>query len=187
LGRGSAREAWAGAAIVAATLVKASVATMLPFMILSRRRLAPILGALAALAAGLLVAYAAFGVHGMDIVAALNRDSAFVSTDSFATQLAHLVGKPGVYPADHQILRAVLIVIGVYLLWRTWRGYDWVAASGWALLALTVTSTWLLAWYLIWPLPLAAVSRDRRLLWATLAVQGLYIVHQIAPLFTPET
>jgi hypothetical protein len=62
-----------------------------------------------------------------------------------------------------------------------------VAASGWALLAITVTSTWLLAWYLIWPLPLAAVSRDRRLLWATLAVQALFILHQVSPLFTPET
>jgi alpha-1,6-mannosyltransferase len=185
-GIGSGREAWAGAAIVAGTLVKATVATMLPFLILSRRRLSPVLGALAALFVGLLVAYLAFGVHGMDIVAALNRNSAFVSTDSFATQLAHLLGKPGVYPADHMILRAMLIVIGAYLLWRTWRGYDWVAASGWALLAITVTSTWLLAWYLIWPLPLAAVSRDRRLLWATLAIQALFIVHQISPLFTTE-
>jgi hypothetical protein len=184
--RGSPREAWAAAAVVAATLVKATVATMLPFMILGRRRLSVIWGALAALGAGLLVAYLAFGVHGMDIVSVLNRNAAFVSTDSFATQLAHLVGKPGVYPADHMILRAALVVIGVYLLWRTWRGYDWVAASGWALLAITVTSTWLLAWYLIWPLPLAAVSRDRRLLWATLAVQLLFVLHQISPIFTTE-
>jgi hypothetical protein len=183
---GSKREAWAAAAVVAGTLVKATIATMLPFMILGRRRLSIVVGALLALVAGLLVAFLAFGVHGMDIVSVLNRNSAFVSSDSFAVQLAHLVGKPGVYPADHLILRAALIVIGAYLLWRTWRGYDWVAASGWALLAITVTSTWLLPWYLIWPLPLAAVSRDRRLLWAVLAVQGLFVLHQISPLFTTE-
>jgi hypothetical protein len=186
-GPAARREAWAGAAVVAGTLVKATVATLLPFMILSRRRLSAVVGALLALAAGLLVAYLAFGVHGMDIVGALDRDSAFVSTDSFATELAHMLGKPGVYPADHTILKGLLVVIGVYLLWRTWRGYDWVAASGWALLAITVTSTWLLAWYLVWPLPLAAASRDRRLLWATLAVQTLFILHQISPLFSPET
>jgi Glycosyltransferase family 87 len=185
--RPNVREAWAGAAIVAGALVKATVATLLPFMILGRRRLPAVVGALVMLAGGLLVAFVAFGVHGMDVVAALNRDSAYVSTDSFATELAHLLGKPGVYPADHTILKALLVVIGVYLLWRTWRGYDWVAASGWALLAITVTSTWLLAWYLIWPLPIAAVSRDRRLLWATLAIQALFIIHQISPLFTPET
>jgi len=182
----SRREAWAAAAIVAGALVKATVAAILPFMILGRRRLPAVVGAAVAVAGGLLIAFIAFGVHGVDIVSALDRDSAYVSTDSFATELAHLLGKPGVYPVDHTILKGLLVLIGVYLLWRTWRGYDWVAASGWALLAITVTTTWLLAWYLIWPLPIAASSRDRRLLWAVLAIQGLFVLHQISPLFTPE-
>jgi hypothetical protein len=179
------REALAAGAVVAGALVKATVAALLPFMILSRRRLAPVLGALAALAALALAGYAAFGVHGIDIVAALNRDAAFVSTDSFATEIAHLFGKPGVFPIDHDLLKAALVATVVYLLWRTWRGYDWVAASGWTLLAVSVTSTWLLAWYILWPLPLAAIARDRRLLAATLTVQGLFVVHQISPLLAP--
>jgi hypothetical protein len=186
IGRPSARrEAGAAAMVVAGALVKATVAVLLPFMIVSRRRLAPIFGAVAALGLGALVAYAAFGVQGINLVAALNRDAAFVSTDSFATEIAHLFGKPGVFPIDHDLLKAALVLIGVYLLWRTWRGYDWVAASGWALLAISVTSTWLLAWYILWPLPLAVVSRDRRLLVATLFVQGLFIVHQTTPLLAP--
>jgi hypothetical protein len=179
------REAGAAAAVVAGALVKATVAVLLPFMILSRRRLWPIVGALAAVAVGALVGYAVFGIHGIDLVAALNRDAAFVSTDSFATEIAHLFGKPGVFPVDHDLLKAGLVLIVLHLLWRTWRGYDWVAASGWALLAISVTSTWLLAWYILWPLPLAVVSRDRRLLAATLAVQALFIVHQISPLLAP--
>jgi alpha-1,6-mannosyltransferase len=179
------RDAAAGAVVVGGALVKATVAALLPFMILSRRRLAPILGALAALAFGALLAYLAFGVHGLDVVSALNRDAAFVSTDSFAAELAHLFGKPGVFPVDHDLLKAALVLIAVHLMWRTWRGYDWVAASGWTLLAISVTSTWLLAWYILWPLPLAVVTRDRRLLVATLAVQALFIVHQTSPLFAP--
>ena len=119
-----------------------------------------------------MVGYAVFGIHGIDLVAALNRDAAFVSTDSFPTELAHLVGKPGVFPIDHDLLKGGLVVIIGYLLWRTWRGYDWIAASGWTLLAISVTSTWLLPWYTLWSLPLAVVVRDRRLLAATLAVQG---------------
>lgn len=179
------REGAAAAVVVAGALVKATVAVLLPFMILARRRLGAILGALAAIVLGGLIGYAAFGVHGIDLVAALNRDAAFVSTDSFATEIAHLLGKPGVFPADHDLLKASLVIVALYLLWRTWRGYDWVAASGWTLLAISVTSTWLLAWYILWPLPLAVVARDRRLLVATLAVQGLFVVHQLSPLLAP--
>ena len=181
----SGRDGAAGATVVAGALVKATVAVLLPFMLLSRRRPAIILGALAAAALAAVVGYGVFGVHGIDLIAALNRDAAFVSTDSFPTEIAHLLGKPGVFPIDHDLLKAALVLIVVHLLWRTWRGYDWVAASGWTLLAITVTSTWLLAWYIVWPLPLAVISRDRRLLVATLAVQALFIVHQTAPLLAP--
>ena len=179
------REAAAGAVIVAGALVKATVAVLLPFMVLSRRRGAAIVGALAAMLVAAIIGYGAFGLQGINVVAALNRDAAFVSSDSFATEIAHLLGKPGVFPVDHDLLKAALVLIGLYLAWRTWRGYDWVAASGWLLLAISVTSTWLLAWYILWPLPLAVVSRDRRLLAATLLVQALFIVHQLAPLFAP--
>jgi alpha-1,6-mannosyltransferase len=179
------RDAAAGAVVVGGALVKATVAALLPFMILSRRRLTPILGALAALAVGAVIAYLAFGVHGLDVVSALNRDAAFVSTDSFAAEIAHLFGKPGVFPVDHDLLKAALVLIALHMMWRTWRGYDWVAASGWTLLAISVTSTWLLAWYILWPLPLAVVTRDRRLLVATLAVQALFLAHQTSPLFAP--
>jgi hypothetical protein len=179
------RDASAAATVVAGALVKATVAALLPFMILARRSGRQLLGALGALALGAVIAYAIFGIDGLNIVAALNRDAAFVSSDSFATEIAHLVGKPGVFPIDHDLLKVALVAIVLHLMWRTWRGYDWVAASGWALLAISVTSTWLLAWYILWPLPLAVISRDRRLLVATLALQGLFIFHQLTPLFAP--
>lgn len=179
------RDAAAGAAVIAGAFVKATVATLLPFMLIARRRLSALYGALAALAACALAGYLAFGAHGVNIVAALNRDSAFVSTDSFPNEIAHLFGKPGVFPVDHDLLKAALVLIVLYLLWLTWRGYDWVAASGWALLAISVTSTWLLAWYILWPLPLAVVTRDKRLLAATLCVQALFVIHQTSPLLAP--
>jgi hypothetical protein len=182
---GGRREGAAAAVVVAGALIKATVAVLLPFMILARRRLAPILGAVAAIVLAAIVGYAVFGSHGINLVAALNRDASFVSTDSFANEIAHLLGKPGVFPADHDLLKGSLVILALYLMWRTWRGYDWVAASGWTLLAISVTSTWLLAWYILWPLPLAVVVRDRRLLLATLAIQGLFVVHQLSPLLEP--
>ena len=48
---GPRREAGAAAVLVAGALVKATVGALLPFMIIARRRLAPVVGALAALAA----------------------------------------------------------------------------------------------------------------------------------------
>jgi hypothetical protein len=181
----SRHEAGAGAIVVAGALVKATVAALLPFMIIAKRRLAPVAGAFASLVAGAIVGYIAFGAHGLDIVSALNRDAAFVSTDSFPNEVAHLFGKPGVFPIDHELLKGALVLIVVYLAWRTWEGYDWIAASGWSLLAISVTSTWLLAWYILWPLPLAVIARDRRLLAATLVIQALFIAHQTSPLWAP--
>ena len=181
----SERDAPAAGVLIAGAFIKATVAALLPFMIVSRRRSSALLGALLTIVGCALAGYAAFGIHGVDLIAALNRDAAFVSTDSFPTEIAHLVGKPGVFPIDHDLLKAALVIIVVHLLWRTWRGYDWVAAAGWTLLAICITSTWLLAWYVLWPLPLAVVSKDRRLLAATLFVQALFVIHQTAPLLAP--
>ncbi len=174
----------AGAAGVAlGALIKAPAVAVLPYMLVGRRRISAVAGAAVALGLGLVSAYAAFGSHGIDLASGVNRDSAYVSVDSFANEIAHLLGKPGIYPADHHILDALLVVFALYLLWRTWRGYEWIAAAGWVLLATSVTSTWLQAWYLVWPLPLAVISRDRRLLWATLFVEGLFVIHQLPPMF----
>ena len=61
----------------------------------------------------------------------------------------------------------------VWLVWR--RGYDWIAASGWALIAFVVSSSWLLGWYVLWPLPFAAISSDRRLKAASLALVVYFV------------
>ena len=180
-----AREASSAALLVGAALVKVSAAVLLPFMVVSRRRISAVVGAAAAAVVGLGVSYAVFGSHGVDLLSGANRDSALVSYDGFAKEIAHMLGKPGVFPIDHTLLKAALVLIAGYLLLRTWRGYDWISGAGWALLASVVTTTWLQPWYLIWSLPLGVIARDRRLLWGTLLVQALFVIHQIAPLFSP--
>ncbi len=105
------REMYAGASVLGATLIKATGVALLPFMLLSRRRLAPLVGAAFAAILAAFIAYVVFGIHGVDIVSALNRDAAFVGTDSFPTEIAHLFGKPGVFPVDHDLLKAALVLI----------------------------------------------------------------------------
>jgi hypothetical protein len=70
-----------------------------------------------------------------------------------------------------------------WLIWRVWRGAEWVRACGWALVAVVVTTSFLLGWYAVWPLPFAAVTRDRRLLAVTLLLQVYFVVNHI-PGFT---
>jgi 1,4-dihydroxy-2-naphthoate octaprenyltransferase len=53
-----------------------------------------------------------------------------------------------------------------------------VAATGWALLAAVVGSSWLLGWYVIWPLPFAAMAGDRRLKVASLALVAYFVANR---------
>ena len=69
-------------------------------------------------------------------------------------------------------LRAPLVA---YLLAWTWRGGDWVRAAAWAGLGLLLATAWLLPWYLIWALPLAALSRDRPLQLLVLALTAFQL------------
>jgi hypothetical protein len=62
-----------------------------------------------------------------------------------------------------------------YLLVWTWRGGDWVRAAAWAAFGLLLATSWLLPWYLVWPLPLVAVSRDRPLQLLTLALTAFQL------------
>jgi hypothetical protein len=63
---------------------------------------------------------------------------------------------------------SLYVVTFLYLLVRTWRGADWLRCAAWASFALLLATAWLLPWYLIWTLPLAALSRDRPLQLLTL-------------------
>ena len=59
--------------------------------------------------------------------------------------------------------------------WLSWLRRDAITASGWASVALLVTLSWVLPWYVLWALPLAALSSSRRLRNTVLAV-GVYLM-----------
>lgn len=175
----------AGAAgVVAAGAVKASAVVVLPFLLLRPRARwqAVVVGALGAGVAVALVDVVAFGAGSAHLVTVLRHQQSLVSYDAFPTLAAHLMGLRGVFPVDRLMLRVLLAAVLIGLLWGVWRGLDWVAASGWALVALLVTSTWMQGWYTLWPLPLAAIGRDRRLVAAVLVLEGLFLVTQLGPL-----
>ncbi len=63
---------------------------------------------------------------------------------------------------------------------RAGAGGTSITGSGWASVALLVTLSWVLPWYVLWVLPLAALSSSRRLRTAALVV-GVYLIIAWAP------
>ena len=172
------RSALGGAAALASAAVKASSIVALPFMLLRDRQpwreLAGVAVALAIVAA---LSLAVFGTDVFRLFHVLNTQQQLVSGDSVPAQLTHFVGLAGVTPLVRKGIHVFEALAILWLLWRVWRGSDWIAGIGWAMLVLVVGSTWMLGWYTLWPLPFAAVSSDRRLRFATLSL-FVYFVAQ---------
>lgn len=170
-----------GMASFAAVAVKGACVVALPFMLIGNRRRCLAAGVGVAIATLAVAAYAAFGSHALALVVTLQHHQSLVSGDSFPTEVARLLGYSGVFAAERLGALAGLLILFVWLLWRTSRGYQWVDASAWMLLGIAVASTWLVGWYLLWALPLAALAYDRRVLYATVSLDAMFLARHFAP------
>jgi alpha-1,6-mannosyltransferase len=163
-----AGRARAGPAIAtAAAGLKASAALVVPYLVAAARpRWRGAL--LAAVGAGVAIALLALGV--------LSSNQDRTSRWSLPYKTAQVLG--AILPGDRLDYRdAVRVLYGIAFagvaLWtlaRAWRGADPIRMAGWATLAILVASAWLVPWYVLWLLPLAALAADARLRWATLAL-----------------
>lgn len=181
----SAREASAGAAFIAALAIKAPAALAAPFALLNAAQMKPFapqrgpkasFSPAAQILAGAGVttlvlatgAYAAFGWNWLDAIGLAGENQGRTSHMSVPITLARITG------LDPTVVRATALILFAaafaYLLLRTWRGADWLRCAAWASFALLLATAWLLPWYLIWTLPLVALSRDRPLQLLTLAL-----------------
>ena len=158
----TAREVSAGAALSGAIAIKASAGIAAPFALLGAARKKRFLaGALLMAALTSTVAYLAFGWHWLDAFTLAGENQNRTSHLSLPITTARLTG------LDPDAVRVAAISLYaafvVYLLTWTYRGGDWLRAAAWATFTLLLATAWLLPWYLLWPLPLAALSRDRLL------------------------
>ncbi|HLH15555.1 MAG TPA: hypothetical protein VKV16_12240, partial [Solirubrobacteraceae bacterium] len=203
----SALDMGTGAAFVAATALKASAAVLIPVMLVglarAPRRLAQVV--LGMLLAGVIVGGAsllAFGLHLPD----LSSQSQLVTSESIPNLIGLALGVGGVNGAVRTAMDASLMVAVIACCWFTWSApararagagagaaagapeanadTDATARSltacGWASIALLVTLSWVLPWYVVWVLPLAAISGSRRLRTAAL-VFGVYLIAVWSP------
>lgn len=169
-----------------AVAVKSSAGLVVPFLILgaSDRRRA-LVAALATGAAVLVVALLAFGDRAFDFINILGTQQALNSGSSVAAQLGAWFGWSG-SPTPVRLVASTLGVaaIAVFVV-RAWRGADWIEQAAWATLSLMITSSWLLAWYIIWLVPLAALGRGRAIrLGAVAMTLFVVLVRTVPDLFT---
>jgi hypothetical protein len=115
-----------------------------------------------------LAAYPVFGLHWAEALGLAGENQGRTSYMSIPILSSRLLG---IDPTTTRVvaLAAYGLLVAGLLVW-TWRGGDWIRAAAWAGFGLLVASAWLLPWYLIWALPLAALSRDRALQILLLAV-----------------
>jgi hypothetical protein len=170
----AAEELGGGVAFAAAAGFKASAVFAAPFALLGAgRRGRFVLGGLAGMALIALISWPAFGLHWLSALNVAGGNLDRTSHMSLPGELYRLTG------LNRDVARVgALYIYGAffaYLLFWTWRGGDWVRAAGWAGAGLLLATTWLLPWYLIWALPLAALSRDRYLVLLVLAITAFQL------------
>jgi Glycosyltransferase family 87 len=167
----AALPALGGGALTASVAIKVSAAFALPFALLGPARRGRLLAG-AAIAAALLaaVSLAAFGGHWLDSFELAGENQELTTYFSVPSTVARVLG------ADGDAVRiAALAVYGALvaglIVW-TARSGDWIRATGWAALGLLLTTGWLLPWYVLWLLPLAALSGDAALAAGVLVLTG---------------
>jgi hypothetical protein len=86
----------------------------------------------------------------------LAQQSSVVTGFSIPNVIGLLLGFGGTTSGLVRILSLGVVVVVLIGLRRR----DWVGAAGWSTLALVASVTWLMPWYIVWVLPLAALSRS---------------------------
>jgi hypothetical protein len=198
----SACELGAGAAFVTATAIKASGGVLIPVVLVGllrtpRRLVQVLLGmAVAAVIVGA-ASLIAFGLHIPD----LSTQGRLVTSESVPNLIGLAIGAGGESETLRKLMSGVLVASILCCCWLAWRSRSPAAgspavsspaeatggladrlliASGWASVALLVTLSWVLPWYILWVLPLAALSSSRRLR-TTALVLGVYLIVAWAP------
>jgi alpha-1,6-mannosyltransferase len=174
----TARETSAGGAFAAAIAVKASAATALPFALIATAKTSPmgrnvnyaltfrpigrfLAGGVVALMVIGVGGYLAFGWNWIDAFGLAGENQGRTSHMSIPITTSRLAD------LDPDLVRAAFLAFySAFVIWLlvwTYRGADWIRATAWATTGLLLATAWLLPWYLLWPLPAAALSRDRPL------------------------
>jgi hypothetical protein len=154
------RDRAAGAALMLAVGVKFTAALLLPFLLVAagsaRRRRGVLVGAALTAVPLVVLSVALFGSS----LPNLSQQGSLLTPFSIPDLFGYVIGAGG---GTWFILRLadVALVVAIVVLVR--RRGDWLTHAGWAMVALIASLAWLMPWYVIWLLPLAALASSVRL------------------------
>jgi Glycosyltransferase family 87 len=160
------RDRSAGATLMVAVAVKFTAVLLLPFLLVAarptERRLRVLAGAAIATIPLAALSLALFGFTVPNL-----QDQSTLLTDFSIPNLVGLaIGAGG---GTMALLRVANILLVLAVLYFLRRGRDWLSGAGWSTLALIASLAWLVPWYVLWVLPLAALGTSVRLRRATVA------------------
>jgi Glycosyltransferase family 87 len=174
-----ARELSGGVGLAIAAGIKATAAVALPFAAVAgyardRRLLIGLLIGVAGVVAVALLAYGSAVDAAFDVAGANQGRGTSLSAPNAVSDLL------GLDEADvREAMRAAYIAALIGLLAWVGAGADWVRAAGWAALGLLVASNYVTPWYVILPLPLVAIARDRALVVASVLLTAFLLRDQV--------
>jgi hypothetical protein len=167
------RDRSAGAVLMLAVAVKFTAVLLLPFLLVavrSTRRRAWLLAGMAVAAVPVAAAtFAAFGATAPN----LSDQSSLLTMFSVPNILGLLLGLGG---ATSPLLRVASVAVVIVIAVLVRRRGDWLTGAGWSTLALICSLAWLVPWYIVWLLPLAALGTSIRLRRAALAFTAFLVL-----------
>ncbi len=171
------RDRSAGAALVLAIAVKFTAVLLLPFLLVAvatrERRLRFIVGVVLAAVPMILLSLALFGFS----IPNLSDQSSLLTDFSIPNVIGLVIGVGG---GTSGLLRIMSVVVVVVIAYQVLRRRDWLSGAGWATFALIASLAWLVPWYVIWLLPLAALAMSTGLR-RTALVMTVFLVLTFMP------
>jgi alpha-1,6-mannosyltransferase len=167
----SRRERTSGAMIMIGTAIKLTGALVLPFALASgsglrshKHRRSILAGASAAAGPIAVIGFGAFGVGQLDLISTLRTVQGEGDWHSIPGFISTRLGLGTIGHGTSLLLALLFVGVFCWLVRRVWRGeMDWIDGAGWAIVAMLLTASALLPWYVAWLLPLVALCTDRRL------------------------
>jgi alpha-1,6-mannosyltransferase len=170
------RDTLSGAALMLAVAVKPTAIVLLPFLLIAarppQRRPRVLAGFLLTGIPLLILSLALFGLAMPNIASQSSMMTAF----SFPNLTGLALGIGG---STTMIVRLANLGLVAVVLWGL-RRREWLTGAGWATFALIASVSWLMPWYVIWLLPLAALAQSRALRRTALALT-LFLVIAFVP------